>query len=659
MCKAIIIGPHAVLETTINTLYDLYAAHIIDFTQPDMFFKVGKPLPQGAAISEKLVKLRAIGRILKVEPISEIKKQSAKNVVENLDAKISALELNITHVDNARAKIADIVNELNTKIDAIKPFVDLKLNFELYEGYENIAVFVGTVEQPFEEELKKITEDYELVSGETSKNLYALFVHKRYENACRELLSTKKFKHLKLPVKHGKPDELFNSLNAKLNLYTLRLQKLEEELANLRKKHAAFILACEECLTADAEKSEAPLRFATTNNTFVIDCWLPLAKFKIVKQKLLSATNNRLYVGLQKVKHEDEEKTPTALTNPKSIKPFEDLVTLFSQPRYKEFDPTCLIAFVFPIFFGLMIGDFGYGILMVTFGYLFMTKLKKYEGWAAIGHYLFFGGIFAIAFGLFLFGDFFGLPFISAHNPGHTLDWSSILGFKIPLYPVIHKLETSGVVVLLLISIIAGTLHLGLGLIIGFFNEKVHSLRRAGAKIGWLLVLFAVVLLILKLAEHTSIGKFFWQYLFGVFKPSIAIAGLEIPYATLIALIAGIVILALTEGWLAILDLPKIVANLISYTRLAAIGVAKGAMAVAFNAVIIPMLISGNIGFAIAGWMLVVVLHLMVFILGCISAGIQALRLHYVEFFLKFFEGGGTPYKPFGKERRYTFTTPS
>jgi V/A-type H+-transporting ATPase subunit I len=99
--------------------------------------------------------------------------------------------------------------------------------------------------------------------------------------------------------------------------------------------------------------------------------------------------------------------------------------------------------------------------------------------------------------------------------------------------------------------------------------------------------------------------------------------------------------------------------NLVSYARIAALAVGKGAMALAFNSMLFPLIFeSGNIGVAIAGALALFVTQMFfVFFLGALSAGIQAIRLNYVEFFLKFFEGGGTDFAPLSYERKYSKAT--
>jgi V/A-type H+-transporting ATPase subunit I len=112
----------------------------------------------------------------------------------------------------------------------------------------------------------------------------------------------------------------------------------------------------------------------------------------------------------------------------------------------------------------------------------------------------------------------------------------------------------------------------------------------------------------------------------------------------------------MTEGLLALSEVIGLFTNLVSYTRLAALAVGKGAMALAFNTMLFPLIFeSGNIGLVIVGAIALFVTQMFfVFFLGALSAGIQAIRLNYVEFFLKFFEGGGKEFSPLSYVRKHS-----
>jgi V/A-type H+-transporting ATPase subunit I len=214
----------------------------------------------------------------------------------------------------------------------------------------------------------------------------------------------------------------------------------------------------------------------------------------------------------------------------------------------------------------------------------------------------------------------------------------------------VHKLEAAGLGNLLLFSILAAVVHLSLGNIFGIVNEWKHSKKHAAAKVGWLFTVLGFGFLILKFGEATSLGAWLWGGPLSPFSPSLDTGmGILVPYASVVFLVLGIALVMAGEGAMALAEVMGVFSNILSYTRIGAIGVAKGAMAFAFNILIIPIATGGNIGLAILGWVFLVLAHMLVFILGSLSAGIQALRLNLVEFFMKFYKGGGVKFNPFGK----------
>jgi V/A-type H+-transporting ATPase subunit I len=124
-------------------------------------------------------------------------------------------------------------------------------------------------------------------------------------------------------------------------------------------------------------------------------------------------------------------------------------------------------------------------------------------------------------------------------------------------------------------------------------------------------------------------------------------------------IVGGVIALPITEGMIAMTEVLGLFTNIMSYMRLAALATGKGAVAMAFNTMFFPLIFeSGNIALIVLGAiMLFIAQTFFVFILGSLSAGIQAIRLNYVEFFLKFFEGGGTDFSPLKYERKYTVAT--
>jgi V/A-type H+-transporting ATPase subunit I len=497
--------------------------------------------------------------------------------------------------------------------------------------------------------------------------MVALFIAKSHADDAGKLLNDCGYTEVKLPEGTGLPKQFIEKWIEQKQELDDKLLQTTKDILEFRKRHAEFILASEEYLAIEVQKAEVPMLFGTTEHSFIIDCWIPKNQIKTVKETLEKNMQGSLYIEEVESKHDDEP--PTLLKNPRPVRRFEYLLELYSLPNYRDIDPSFILSLIFPLFFGLMVGDIGYGILLILFGILFMKAFKDSEGFSNIGWYIIIAGAFASIFGLFLFGDLFGLPFLSPLGEAGeaAYSWSTLLGIHIPIPSVIHKMEALGMTQLLVISIIAGFLHLGLGLLIGFIVERKHDRKHAITKIGLLFVLTALALLIFVMADWTIgqwikplkgsiVAPFLWNIFIPVVKSGFSFGGLLVPYISLVLGILGIVMIMIVAGGFGLVEVLEVISHLMSYTRLAAICVAKAAMAFAFNMIGLGLILSGNIIIGILGVILLIFMQLMVFALGALSSGIQAVRLHYVEFFMKFYKGEGIQFNPFGYKRKYTTT---
>jgi len=239
------------------------------------------------------------------------------------------------------------------------------------------------------------------------------------------------------------------------------------------------------------------------------------------------------------------------------------------------------------------------------------------------------------------------------------------------VYPMMVKLQKMDIITMLLISVTIAVFHLTAAFVLGIVNEWRHSKKHAAAKLAWILALlglFGIIISYVKagpsgtggcdgyaafqLASHCQYAYFasdtllFWSLSLGLVE--VPLLQVTVPLVCLILLGIAAAIVAVTESPVAIMEIAGVLANMVSYARLAGIGVAKAATATAFNLMIIPLLMGGEPLWLVLGAVFLFLAQTLVFFLGAISAGIQAIRLNWVEFFIKFFKGNGTVFQPFG-----------
>jgi V/A-type H+/Na+-transporting ATPase subunit I len=386
------------------------------------------------------------------------------------------------------------------------------------------------------------------------------------------------------------------------------------------------------------------------------------------------------------------------LENVKPARPYEFLLSLMGRPLYREVDPTILMFIFFPLFFGFMVGDVIVGLAIAGVG-LLVKKHKIFGiGGPAVSRILVLSGLIAVLFGFVVFGEGLGIHFVvddAAAEEGE-LSWEVLLygkenvlaGHGFPHEGFIHKtshaaahgepapdngtmtilaeateehsspftiaphgtthLSFNGwfnlgyyskihdVVALLIWSLVIGVLHLVLGLFIGVRNIAVgHGIKLAvQERVSWLLLLASVGFIVWGLTGSTG-----WAL------P----AGVGLAVASVVLLIMGMTHQLgnpFVATMVVILEVPSIFGNILSYARLAAIGASKAGMAIAFSAIGF-LLSGGEVG--IVWWIIYIFGMIVITGLAILSGGLQSLRLQFVEFFSKFYEGGGRPYVPFGR----------
>ncbi|MGD0056602.1 MAG: V-type ATP synthase subunit I [Methanomassiliicoccales archaeon] len=656
MARVLIIGSKGLLEKTVDVLYELRTVHLVDFPPDLEGFTLGSPLPAASEASGKLLKLRAVEKDLEIKEPKVPEPVAAERIRKEIDKAIASFEVEIADFVGSKAKIQQRLSEFDQQKRDLQPFASLPLDLEMYRDYRNVTVFVGSVRSNPEEVLRESLDQFELFVGDEGK-FVALFVPRSDGEEAQRILVQHGFSEVNLPQGIGRPEAMLREIDKEETILRKGLEEVQEKLGKLREKHAAFVLASEEELSITVEKAETPLRTGATAHSFVIDAWVPSKSLDHLKNTFKAKVGDGVYIELLEAKDRKDveegkeatsEEIPTKVSNPRPANLFEYMVELISTPRYNEIDPALVISIFFPIFFGLMVGDVGYGIPFVILGYLGLKRCKSDE-WRTIATALFFGGVFTLIFGFFLFGEALGMHF--APSPYGEITWSSLLGINLPhnidlglfSIPIGVFSKLHDVKILLYISVWIGIVHLFVAFGLGFVNVAMRrGLKHAFfEKVSWILILTGGVLLLVLMIDVLILGK----SLILTDVRMLAGAGL---------LVVGMAIALKGEGAKVMLELPGLMSNLISYTRLTAIGMSKAGLALAFNSISIGMIAPGGGIMIVLALLVFIVGHLMIFILAIISAGLQGLRLQYVEFFMKFYEGGGLKFNPLKVRRKYT-----
>ena len=360
--------------------------------------------------------------------------------------------------------------------------------------------------------------------------------------------------------------------------------------------------------------------------------------------------------------HHDDAQPPIKFENGDFSEPFELLVDLVGRPKYGTFDPTLLMTFTFPIFYGMILGDWGYGLVLCAIAAYFGTKPFATDPLAQNGlTILRWMGIWCIIWGL-IFAEGFGFvwddtgqmgnssPFdfiydwtyANIHVPGTLADLLAMGGLHVPFH---RATPGGGLQEYVVLSVYVGILHIFVGLFIGLYTVwKAHGAAAAFFEKGsWLLIMTGGTMQ----ARNMVMG---FNELFELQIWTVLIA---------IGLVSLVIGLAVYEkfGWVGGLVMGPIeifglLANTLSYLRIMGVGVAGVKIAeISINMgweKIGPAMDAGDYLGLILGIVLFVLVQLFAIALGILSPSIHAIRLHFVEWMGKFYDGSGIAFSPLG-----------
>ncbi len=339
-----------------------------------------------------------------------------------------------------------------------------------------------------------------------------------------------------------------------------------------------------------------------TPHAFVLEGWVPARARRTLEDRLAKDFGAAVVVEEISIEEWASEEAPVVLSNPRLLRPFEAVVRVFPLPRYGTIDPTPFVAVFFPAFFGLMVGDIGYGLVLAALGLLLHRRSRPETLRRTVAEIIGPCALFTIIAG-FLFGEAFG-----------------DLGTRLGLRPLAFN-RHEAMIPFLLLAVSLGVVHILLGMGLGIASAiRRHPREAVGRGISALMVVLIILAL---LAAVKVLPQAF-------FTP--AVIGLLVAFPLLIVF----------EGVVAPIELLTTLGNMLSYARIMALGVASVMLAVVANRMV------GAIGSVAVGLVFGLLFHLVNFAIALFSPTVHALRLHYVEFFGKFYSPGGVQYQPFG-----------
>ena len=431
----------------------------------------------------------------------------------------------------------------------------------------------------------------------------------------------------------GTPDEIISSLQTDMHESEGHIAELRAELAETHGARAKRLSELLWQIRVDRLLLEAMSRFGHQRHAYLIAGWVPTARVDELVKRLQLVTQGRISAQVTRPKRaEAMGRAPIALKDPGFLRAFQQLVTTYGWPSYGELDPTFLMILTFPLIFGMMFGDVGHGLLVLSMGLVLASGMvKRLRQASSFAGLLISCGVTSTVFGI-LYGSVFGLENI---------------------LPAIWLRPMENILDILIYSIAIGVILLNIGFLLGLANAW-----RMG---DWERLLF----------DHTGLAGlcFYWAGIGTVLGLSGAV---RIPAPVLVTMMilsasamllkeplgkllrrehpvvpGGLVTYLVQAGFELFETIIALFSNTLSYVRMGAFAVAHGGLtAVIF---ILADLLGGGTGPVY--WLILVLGNLFIVGFEGLIVGIQTLRLEYYEFFSKFFFGGGRPYQPLSLAR--------
>ena len=549
--------------------------------------------------------------------LKELEEKVLNSNWEAIFDKVKEKEAEFNKLDNEKTK-------LQSTIDSLSPWENFDASFEELESLK-IPKFLGSIPKQNEESLSSELENcyLEIVSSNNDETFFFVMCNTEQKEEIAEKLRALGFSQFKAEEKVTPLKTIHDSIDRMAKIDSEKFF-IKEELADFDEEYKTLELVNEYYENMIVRK-EATGNFLKTENVMVIQGWLAADDEKELINVVKKVAGDEAYLTFEDVKEDEYDKVPTKLKNNELCTCFESITEMYSTPKYDEIDPTPLLTPFYLLFFGMMVADMGYGLLMILATGFVLKKFKLDEGTRKFIKFFFYLGFPTIVFGA-IYGAFFG-----------------------DLIPSLPRLidTNKDITTILILSIVLGAIQIFCGL-----GIKAYMLIKAGKPLDAFYDVGSWVITLISLGV-VLVGAFVG----GV--PSI------VKTIAIVLMIFGMVVIVLTngrgagskaaelgQGAYALYGITSYVGDLVSYTRLMALGLAGGSLAGAFN-MIIGLFSSNIVALILFGPLLFVFGHIFNLALSLLGAYVHTCRLQYVEYFGKFYEGGGRAFTPFKAEEKY------
>ena len=524
-------------------------------------------------------------------------------------------------------------------IAALRPWQAFPADMITYFVSKKVKYFTGLIASSDVEKLENIdaTAEYQLFNEGIVRTCVVACPIDEVKSVANFLKSLD-WTDYAFPKMPGTPAEAMEELSERNRTLNAKKVELENELSESATGRESLVEGAYDAAVIERDRALAAAELVRSAATFQLEGWLPADKQDALMQAVNSVTD-AYYLDVREP--EEDEVPPSYVENKPFVTPFEQVTNLYSRPDPKGIDATPYMTPFYVLLFGMMLSDTGYGLVLSLLCFLFI-KLKKPTGGAlGFAWVLFWGGLSTVLWG-FLVGTFFGMDF-------------DVLFGTVDKFPMILDPMTDPIG-MLIICFGLGFLHIlfGLGLKMRMALSRGDWRTAIYDTLSWMFVLIGLV----------------------VFGLGSAIAGIPAIVGTIgmyMAILGALTLLLFkgresknvvgrtAQGLFELYQISGYLSDILSYSRLFALGVATGVIATVFNDLCSMLMTSPNILMKILGTIvgiaLLIVLHAFGLAINTLGAFVHTARLQYVEFFGKFYEAGGRPFSPLGYRTKHVRIT--
>ena len=568
----------------------------------------------------------------------------------SLKDKISGTKINIKEKDfsnflnsyqyqNVISQTQDIETKLNELTSQV---AEIKENISLLEPWESLdnpitqetktsRFIFGIINEnrysSLFQKLKEIKLSHIRIINKIYKNLYVEIVINKKEKEVEAILNQSGLEIKELPYFNFSPKETILKLKLEIKYFIEKKEKLEQKARELSKELKNLKIVFD-ILNAKKSQEDVNEKIFETQKTFILTGWIEDIFFNDLSFEIKNISNN---INIEIIETKNEEDRPVIIRNSSFWRPFEAVTGIYGLPRHYEIDPTPVLAPFFILFFAFSLSDAGYGIILALLSFVAIKILKVPK----LSHNLFrllgYAGFITFIIGG-LFGGWFGIDI-------------NTLPQAIRNVQLINPVENP--ILVLIISLIFGAIHIISGLIVAFYWKlKSNNIKEAILDYGtWIAFLISICLYISVITGIVSRAYFNLILFFLLFSlMAIIYAKGRNQKNPLMKIITGVGGLYGLIGYLS---------DVLSYSRLLALGLATGIIAMVINMI---AAIAGGLIPYIGPVLAIIILifgHIFNIAINTLGSFIHSGRLQFVEFFPKFMEGGGRKFFPFKRDLKY------